>query len=115
MEHPMIPLCSVAALVLVLVGRAPAAPVPEPAVLRNCSILDVAKGEMLPGRTVVLSEGKIRAIGTHESPVEEPPGALVVEAGGKYLMPGLIDAHVHLVQILASAHMTGDEILPLFL
>ena len=111
----MKPLRSVAALMLLLVGRAPAADVPGPVVLRNCSILDVAKGEMLPGRTVVLSEGKIRAIGTREAPVEEPPGALVVEAEGKFLIPGLIDAHVHLVQILASAHMTGDEILPLFL
>ena len=45
----------------------------------------------------------------------EPPGASSIEAEGKFLIPGLIDAHVHLVQILASAHITGDEILPLFL
>src|SRR5207253_1962705 len=38
-----------------------------------------------------------------------------VEAKGKFLIPGLIDAHVHVVQILAEAHITGDEILPLFL
>ena len=31
------------------------------------------------------------------------------------MIPGLIDAHVHLVQILAESHITGDEILPLFL
>ena len=50
-----------------------------------------------------------------KSPVEQPPDATVIEAEGKFLIPGLIDAHVHLVQILASAHITGDEILPLFL
>ena len=31
------------------------------------------------------------------------------------MIPGLIDAHVHLVHILNSAHLTGDEILPLYL
>src|SRR6476620_7755355 len=86
-------------------GRAGAAEGPRPVVIRDCSILDVAKGTMLPGRTVVLAEGKIQSIGTREAPVESPNGALTIEGGGKFLIPGLIDAHVHLVQILASAHI----------
>jgi hypothetical protein len=106
---------NVVVLVLGLVGRGQAAEIPGPVILRNCSILDVAKGEMLPGRTVVLAGGKIQAIGTDATPVEVPAGALMIEAEGKFLIPGLIDAHVHVVQILASAHITGDEILPLFL
>jgi hypothetical protein len=96
-------------------GRAESAEAPRPVVLRDCSVLDVAKGEMLPGRTVVLAGGKIRAIGTGEAPVEMPPASLTIEANGKYLIPGLIDAHVHLVLVLTSAHITADEILPLFL
>jgi hypothetical protein len=39
----------------------------------------------------------------------------VIDIRGKFLIPGLIDAHVHLVHILNSAHLTGDEILPLYL
>lgn len=109
---------SVAAFVLAAFGsvvHSEAAEGPRPVVLRNCAILDVVKGEMLPSKTVVLAGGKIQAIGTRDAQVDEPPGALAMDAEGKFLIPGLIDAHVHLVQILASAHMTGDEILPLFL
>ncbi len=105
-------------LVVLLFGLAwwaRASEVPEPIVLRNCSILDVAKGEMLPMRTVVLVGGRIQSIGTPETPVEEPQDAWTIDCEGKFLIPGLIDAHVHVVQILASAHITGDEILPLFL
>jgi hypothetical protein len=40
---------------------------------------------------------------------------MIIAAEGKYLIPGLIDAHVHLVHILDSCQITGDEILPLFL
>lgn len=103
------------AVIACVVGRAALAEAPRPTVLRDCSILDVAKGEMLPGRTVVLVDGKIRAIGTADAPVEVPAGALTIEAKGKYLIPGLIDAHVHLVHILACTHMTGDAILPFFI
>ena len=70
---------------------------------------------MLADRTLVLDGGKVRAIGTPEDPVETPPGAATIEAKGKFLIPGLIDAHVHLVHVLDSCKMTGDEILPLFL
>ena len=35
--------------------------------------------------------------------------------GGKYALPGLIDAHVHLVHVSDFARVTGDELLPLFL
>jgi Amidohydrolase family len=115
MSHSMKRLRDVVVLVLGLIGLAPAADVSRPVVLRNCSILDVVQGEMLPARSVVIADGKIRAIGTREAPVGAPSDALVIDAEGKFLIPGLIDAHVHLVQILASAHMTGDEILPLFL
>jgi adenine deaminase len=115
MDHPMRHARSNVVLVLGLVGWSAAAEVPGPVVLRNCSIFDVAKGEMLPGRTVVLAGGKIQAIGTRGASVAVPPGTLSIEATGKFLIPGLIDAHVHVVQILASAHITGDEILPLFL
>lgn len=86
----------------------------RPVVIRNCAVLDVARGVMLPEQTVVLQGGKIRAVGPREA-VETPPGASTVEARGKFLIPGLIDAHVHLVHVLDFARVTGDEVLPLFL
>lgn len=106
-------LCSV----LVAIGAIPTArseEPPRPVVIRGCSLLDVAGGKMLEDRTVVLVGGKIQAIGTPELPVESPPGATTIAAEGKFLIPGLIDAHVHLVHVLDSCGVTGDEILPLF-
>jgi hypothetical protein len=87
---------------------------PRPVVIRGCSVLDVAGGKMLSGRTVVLAGGKIRAIGTPEHPVEMPPDARTIAAEGQFLIPGLIDAHVHLVHVLDFCQVTGDEVLPLF-
>jgi imidazolonepropionase-like amidohydrolase len=43
--------------------------------------------------TVVVEDGRIVALGPD---VEVPEGAEVVDAGGRWLLPGLIDAHVHL-------------------
>jgi len=44
-----------------------------------------------------------------------PTGATVIEAKGKWIIPGLIDAHVHLVHVLRDLGITGDEVFPLFL
>jgi imidazolonepropionase-like amidohydrolase len=84
-------------------------------VIRGCSVLDVAGGRMIAGRTVVLEGGKIQAVATLGDPVETPAGATTIAAEGKFLIPGLIDAHVHLVHALDSCRATGDEVLPLFL
>ena len=106
-----------ALMVLAFLGplpRASSETVPGPVVIRGCSILDVTGGRMLANRTVVLEAGKIRAIGTPENPVETPSNATTIAAEGKFLIPGLIDAHVHLVHVLDSCKVTGDEVLPLF-
>jgi len=104
------------AFALAAVAAAGAGPAdgPRPVVIRDCAVLDVAGGVMRPQQTVVLQGGKIHAVGPREA-VETPPGASTVEARGKFLIPGLIDAHVHLVHVLDFAKVTGDEVLPLFL
>ena len=38
-----------------------------------------------------------------------------IDGRDKYALPGLIDAHVHLVHVSDFAHVTGDEVLPLYL
>ena len=52
---------------------------------------------MKPNRTVVVSGEKIEAVGTPEQPAAVPRGAIVLDGKGKFLVPGLIDAHVHVV------------------
>ncbi len=66
---------------------------PAAIVLHAARLLDVAKGEVLkPGEVLVVGD-RIRAVGTS---VEHPAGARTIDLGDTTLMPGLIDAHVHL-------------------
>jgi imidazolonepropionase-like amidohydrolase len=66
-------------------------------VIQGVSMFDAASRKMQPNRTVVVSGEKIEPVGTPERPVAVPPGAVVIDGKGKFLIPGLIDAHVHLV------------------
>src|SRR5580658_9763723 len=64
-----------------------------PIVLHAARLLEVDTGNLLkPGEILVEGE-RIRAVGTS---VDHPQGAKVVDLGDVTLMPGLIDAHVHL-------------------
>jgi imidazolonepropionase-like amidohydrolase len=67
----------------------PAAPI----VLHAARLLQVDTGTLLqPGEILVQGE-HIRAVG---SSVEHPQGARIIDLGDATLLPGLIDAHVHL-------------------
>ena len=71
-------------------GQQAASPV---IVLHAARLLDVATGKMLePGEVLVEGE-RIRAVGTV---VEHPAGARTIDLGDTTLLPGMIDAHVHL-------------------
>src|SRR5215469_16143551 len=52
------------------------------------------EGDPIDGGTVLLADGKIAAV---EGPgFKPPPGTDVVDAAGKWVLPGFIDAHAHL-------------------
>jgi imidazolonepropionase-like amidohydrolase len=62
-------------------------------VLHAARLLEVDTGTLLqPGEVLVQGE-RIKAVGTT---VDHPQGAKVIDLGDVTLMPGLIDAHVHL-------------------
>jgi imidazolonepropionase-like amidohydrolase len=50
-------------------------------------------GEPIENGTVLLDDGKIVAVGGPD--VAVPPGAETVDAAGKWVLPGFIDAHAH--------------------
>jgi imidazolonepropionase-like amidohydrolase len=84
--------------VLLGLGLAPAfilAQTPGPAIvaIRGGTVLTVTRGT-IPNGTVVLRDGKIAAVGGPETPV--PSGADVVDASGRFVSPGIIDAHSHI-------------------
>ena len=70
-----------------------AAAAQQPIVLHAARLLQVDTGTLLqPGEVLVEGE-RIRAVGTT---VEHPQGAKIVDLGDVTLLPGLIDAHIHL-------------------
>ena len=74
-------------------AMAVAAQQPAVIVLHAARLLEVDTGRILtPGEVLVEGE-TIRAVGTA---VDHPQGAKVIELGDTTLLPGLIDAHVHL-------------------
>ena len=59
--------------------------------LYNCNVVDVESGKILKGRTVRIKDGIICAISKSAS----SPSADDIDLTGKYVMPGMIDSHVH--------------------
>ncbi|MDQ1217099.1 amidohydrolase [Microbacterium arborescens] len=64
-------------------------------------ILAVVNGRIVPvsapvieGGTVIVTDGVITAVGGAETPV--PEGAEVVDAAGRWVLPGFVEAHGHL-------------------
>src|ERR1035438_4330617 len=73
-------------------GQNPA-PAVHPVVLHAARLLDIKRGRIVkPGEVLVQGE-RIVAAGTS---VKRPAGAEVIDLGDRTLLPGLIDAHVHL-------------------
>lgn len=72
------------------------APAPEFTVFRNVNVIpmDTAEPRVLPAHSVVVRGERIATIGPAAS-VAIPPGARVIDGGGRYLMPGLAEMHAH--------------------
>ena len=71
-----------------------AQPGTETLLIRNITLIDGTGAEPLPNASVVIVDGRISKI-TVEN-VSPPDGATVIDGDGKYLIPGLIDSHMHL-------------------
>jgi imidazolonepropionase-like amidohydrolase len=73
-------------------------PPPNPAgpvLIRNGNLIEVETGRVRQGVSLLLEGGLIRKIGAN---LTAPAAATVIDATGKWLMPGLVDAHMHLFQ-----------------
>ncbi|KAA5830522.1 amidohydrolase family protein [Saccharopolyspora hirsuta] len=79
--------------------RAEAAPRPAPPagdlVIDGGTLLDPAAGEVVEDGVVVIRDGVVRAAGARGR-VEVPAGAARLDARGRWVLPGLVDAHIHL-------------------
>ena len=66
---------------------------PRLVVLHAARLLQIDTGTLLQPGEILIGGDRIRAVGTS---VDHPQGAQVIDLGDQTLMPGLIDAHVHL-------------------
>lgn len=69
-------------------------PLPSSATAFVGATVLTATGQQIENGIVVVSGGKIVSVGGSDIPV--PAGTAVVDAKGKWLTPGIIDAHSHL-------------------
>ena len=60
--------------------------------LRGGTVFTITRG-VIPNGTVLLRDGKIAAVGRD---VDVPAGAEVIDVSGRFVTPGLIDAHSHI-------------------
>jgi imidazolonepropionase-like amidohydrolase len=81
-------------------------PVAGTIAIKNVNVLPMDAPRVLRDQTVIVENGRITRIGAAAS-VAAPANATVVDGRGKFLMPGLIDTHIHLV---AGTGAPGDNV-----
>lgn len=62
------------------------------------NVVTMTDDQILPDQTIIVKAGRIEAIGPRSS-VTVPASAKIITSDGRWLMPGLIDTHVHLLNI----------------
>lgn len=109
---------AVAAVVLLALaawlGAAQAVTLPskQTIAITGVTIIDVDRGRSLGPRTVLVADGRIVAIGDPRR-LQIPDHARRVDGHGRFLIPGLVDMHVHLFN-LSSHRPANDWTFPLF-
>ena len=65
---------------------------PKHLLIRNATIWTMGPQGVLENADLYIKDGKVEAVGQD---LREPRGAVVIDAEGKHVTPGLIDAHLH--------------------
>ncbi len=103
-------LCALAALGLAASGVAQTPPPARTILFQNVRIFD-GKGAGLSAPSHVLVRGnKIERISAQPIPVDRRADSVLIDGGGRTLMPGLIDAHTHIMfaTVPQAAVLTSD-------
>ncbi len=64
-------------------------------VLKNMKLIDGNGGQIIENAVIVVDGTKIKAVGV-EGKVECPPDYEVLDMGGKTVLPGMVESHVHI-------------------
>ncbi len=78
----------------------------------GATVIDGSGADPVPGATVVVRDGRIESVGP-TAEIEVPADAEVLDAAGKYLVPGLINAHGHVGATLGleGGHYSRENVL----
>jgi len=71
-------------------------------IIRNATVIDAGGGQSRASQRLVIEGSRIAAV-EEEGRGEVPANALLIDAAGKYVIPGLWDMHIHLYATKASA------------
>ncbi|WP_413294433.1 amidohydrolase family protein [Bdellovibrio sp. HCB185ZH] len=78
----------------------------ESFVLKGVTIVNTQNGQLLPNMAVMIDAGKISKIISAEA-VGEQGSKRVIDATGKYLVPGYLDMHAHVLDDSAAAEISA--------
>jgi imidazolonepropionase-like amidohydrolase len=67
----------------------------ERVALVNATVVNVATGAVQAGQTIVLAGGRVESVGTGAAPA----GTRTIDIRNQWVVPGLIDAHVHITSL----------------
>lgn len=65
--------------------------------ISNVNLVDVKTGKIIPGQSVLIKNDKIEQTGAVNK-IKTAAGIQTIDGSGKYLMPGMTDAHIHFFQ-----------------
>jgi len=80
--------------------------IPNRVLFKNVKIFDGTTDKLISGNDVLVEKNLIKEIAAN---IKAPEGATVINCGGRALMPGLIDSHVHLTHMLVQGGVAGFE------
>ena len=89
--RPFVALTAAGCLAATLAAQQPSSSSGEPLALVHANVINVRDGRIAAGVTVVLRNGRIDSIGANAAPA----GVRTLDLKGRYLLPGLVDAHTH--------------------
>src|SRR5690606_13045743 len=93
-------------LVDVAMGRAPA-----DTLIRNGRWVNVHSGEVIPGTDIAIAGGRFAAIG-QDLDYCRGERTQVIDAAGRYLVPGLCDAHMHVESGMVTVTEFARAVIP---
>lgn len=81
--------------VVLLTAQRGALPAQEAIALTNANVVDVRSGTIARNSIVIIRGGRIEAVAA-SAPGSPDAGVRTIDLRGRYVVPGLIDAHVHI-------------------